>query len=46
MSMNIKEIYQLARQNKYYDFENALAKKFFNRPSTEDTTHLTDKLKL
>jgi len=44
--MNIKEIYSLAKSHKYSEFENALAEKFFNRPPTENTTHLTDSLRL
>jgi len=42
--IEIKELYNMARQMKYYEFENWIAKELFNQPGTVDTSELTDKL--
>lgn len=42
--IGIKELHSMARQMKYYDFENWVAKELFDQPETVDTSKLTDKL--
>jgi hypothetical protein len=44
--IGIKELYSMASQMKYYEFENWVANELFNQPSTVDTSELTDKLHL